>query len=76
MAYPDLPKPLASLFFYAEQIYTLPACHLNRRDVVFISYISDAAQLLWRGYAAIHARHYRKCAVFLYVGVGALINEA
>src|SRR5262249_10124680 len=62
--------------FDAEQINALTAGDLDHWHVVFVGHIGDAAQLLGRRHAAVHARHYAKGAVFLNVGVNTVIDEA
>ena len=71
-----LPNLGQILLVHAKQIDALPAGDLHRRNSVFVHHVGDAAQIARRGDPAEHARHHRVGAVFLDVGMGALVDEA
>ena len=61
---------------YAEQIDALTSRHLDRRNLVFVNGIGDTAQLVGRGLATPHSRDHTEGAVFLDIGVRALVDVA
>ncbi len=69
------PHGLQVFLFHAQQVDALAAGHFHHGDVVFVHGIGDAAQLGGRGLAAPHARNHGVGAVFLDVGVAALVDE-
>src|ERR1051325_2171660 len=63
-------------FLHAEKIDALAACYFDHRNFVFFGDIGDAAELFSGSDAAAHARYDGKRAVFLNVGVNAVVDVA
>jgi hypothetical protein len=59
----------------AEHVDALTAGHFHGWDVEPVHHIGDGPELLGAGHAAPHQRHHRIGAVFLNVGVNALVHE-
>jgi len=62
-------------FFDAEEIDTLAACDFDHRHVVFFRDVGYAAKFFSGSDAAAHARDDGESAIFLNVGVDAVIDE-
>ena len=72
----DAPDVLQVFLLHAQQVDALAAGDLDGGDLVLVGRVGNAAQLVGCGAAAPHARHHRVGAVFLDVGVAALVDEA
>jgi hypothetical protein len=62
--------------FHAQQVDALAARDLDGGDLVFVHRVGNAAQFAGRGLTAPHARDDAVGAVFLDVGVAALVDGA
>ena len=71
-----LPDFRQVIFLDAQQVDALATGDLDHRHLVLVGNIRNAAQLGSIGHAAEHAGHHRVGAVFLDIGVGALVDEA
>ena len=61
---------------HTEQIDALTSGHLDRRNLVFVDRIGDTAQLVGCSLTTPHSRDHAEGAVFLDVGVRALVDVA
>ena len=61
---------------YTQQIDSLAASNLHHANLILFRNVGDATQFIRRGHAAANARDHRKCAVFLNIGVHAVVDES
>jgi hypothetical protein len=71
-----LPHGHQVFFFDPQQVDALAAGDLDGGNFVLVHRIGNAAQLAGGGLAAPHARDHAVGAIFLDVGVAALVDEA
>src|SRR5690606_28248348 len=69
---PDMRQVVLS---HSQQVDALPARNLDHGNLIFLGNVGNAAQLRWTGHSTPHAGHDRVRAIFLDVGVDALVDQ-